>query len=496
MKNKFRKAWVFVAGRRAISLFLCIGLLLTGCTPAASEKRGQEETGLVSVSTSPDLSYEVPVSTPHILADQIGYPALGEKIVIFSEKNLPDTFDVIDAETGKTVFSQKVEKQETDVGYGDFSDWTEEGTYYIQCSTLGRSYDFRIAQDVYDTLFENVIAGFGKRQEKKINVFLPTQAAEEKILQGGWYTDDEGNQDMQTAAEAMMVMLLACELYPSAFNKDAAGEEPEILKHLRRQTEWMQLLQEEKTGGVYGGILVDSDKTPAVYRMEEVDLESSAAFAAALAKFSYVYKKYDQEYAAQCLRASDRAWKYIKNRQNTATEEQQAILFCAAAELYRASGQSTYHLSLKQALDAGAAPGESFWDTFGCLTYLSTRQYVNVECCSKIMKQLMSYAEDISGRAREAAYFVEGNADFTNTDELLWNMVILSMADYVITNHEYATVIKNHQHYFLGRNPRAICLVQDEGCDCPGEAGSSIQDDLKQSAYYLCMLSQMMKEER
>lgn len=487
-----------MVGRRVISFILCMGLLLTGCTPDNHVKQGTAETDFASISTSPDLSYEVPLSTPHILVDQLGYPAAGEKTVIFRGEKLPDIFDVIDAESGKAVCTKTVEKQNSGLGYGDFSEWTAEGTYYIESSTLGRSYDFRIADDVYDALFKDVIACLNKVQEKKINVFLPTEEPEEKILQGGWYTDTEGNQDMQKAEQTMMTILLACELYPASFEKDAAGTEPEILKLLRKQAEWMLSLQEEKTGGVYGGILVDSGKTPFIYQMEEVDLKASAGFAAALAKFSYIYKKYDQKYAAQCLKAADRAWKYIRKQQSVAVEnhaetaELEEILFCAAAELYRASGQSTYHVPLKQALDAGVGPGESFWDTFGCITYLSTRHFVNVELCSKIMKQLLGCAEDISEKARTEPYFTAGNADFTNTDELLWNMVILSMADYVITNHEYATVIENYQHYFLGRNPKAACMVQEEGCDSFLEAKEMIQEDILLNAYYICMLSQMM----
>lgn len=490
-----------MAGRRVISLILCMGLFLTGCTPESSGKQGQTESDFVSISTSPDLSYEVPLSTPHILVDQIGYPASGEKTVIFQGEKLPDTFRVIDAESGEAVCTKNVEKQDKNLGYGDFSEWIGEGTYYIESSTLGRSYDFRIAKDVYGSLFADVIACFNQVQEKKLNVFLPTSEPEEKIIQGGWYTDTEGNQDMHKAAQTMMTVLLAWELYPASFEKSAEAE-PEILQILRKQTEWMLSLQEEQTGGVYGGILADNGETPYSYRMEEVDLKASAGFAAALAKFSYNYKKYDQQYAAQCLKAADRAWKYVSKQQGIPEETHakdnalEEAFFCAAAELYRASGQSAYHVPLKQALDAGVAPGENFWDTFGCITYLSTRHFVNVELCSKVMKQLLEYAEAVSERARTEAYFTEGNADFTNTEELLWNMVILSMADYVITNHEYATVIENYQHYFLGRNPKAVCLVQGEGCDSLLETESVIQEDILLNSYYICMLSQIINREK
>lgn len=494
--------------RRLISLFLCIGLLFSGCVPENMGQAEQVESDLVSMNPTPDLSYEVPVVVPHILVDQVGYSTNGEKTAIFRGDDLPEEFEVVNVESGEVVFSGTIKEKEREnaagesIGYGDFTELTEEGTYYLQSSVFGRSYDFQIGEDVYDLAYSDAITLLSERQEKKINVTIPTEAEEpaEKIIQGGWYTDEAGNQDLKVASEVMMVLLTAYELYPASFEDSATttSNPPRLLAYLKQQTEWMQMLQDETIGGVYGGILVESDKTIPTYRMIEMDLEASACYAAALAKFSYVYKKYDQEYAAQCLKAADRAWKYIDKQQKNTGEDRETApsdtLFSAAAELYRASGQQTYHLPVKQILEEGVNPGESTWATYGTITYLTTRHYVNVDYCGVIMKQLMTYAEDISARARASAYLTEGNVELDNTKELLWNMVILSVADYVITNHEYATVIENHQHYFFGCNSGAVCLVNEEGCDSLGAEGSGIQDDLQMNAYYICMMSQIMKE--
>ena len=34
------------------------------------------------------------------------------------------------------------------------------------------------------------------------------------------------------------------------------------------------------------------------------------------------------------------------------------------------------------------------------------------------------------------------------------------LVDYIITNHEYYTVIENHIHYLLGRNPKGVRAVE------------------------------------
>lgn len=483
-----------------------MGLLFSGCAPEDSGQK-RTDTELVSMNPSPDLSYEVPVSVPHILVDQVGYPSFGEKTAIFTGSTLPETFEVVAAESGEVVFSGKIKEREQEnaageaLGYGDFSDLTESGTYYIRSSILGRSYEFLIAEDVYDGIFEEAVGRLAKTRDKKLNVILPTEDGEtaEKIIQGGWVTDEAGNQDLLLSAEVMMAVLTAYELYPDSFAGEEAAEVPALLANLQRQTEWMLALQDEKSGGVYGGIVAESDTTIPTYRAKEMSEEASACFAAALAKFSYTYKKYDQTYAAQCLKAADRAWKYINRQKNSNDPARKAapdeVLFAAAAELYRASGQQIYHLSVKQSLASGVNPGESVWDTYASVTYLTTRHAVSVTDCEAIMKQLMGCAEEISARARASAYLTEGNAEYTNTKELLWNMVILSVADYVITNHEYATVIENHQHYFLGCNREGICLVQEKGCDSIRPVEQDISKDLQMNAYYICMLSQMMKTE-
>lgn len=497
---------------RCVSLFLCIGLLISGCTTEYNGQINNENAEVLSMNDTPDLSYEVPVSVPHILIDQVGYTTSGRKTAIFRGSELPDEFEVVDSGTGEVVFSGKVKPKERAteagdlIGYADFTELAEEGSYYIRGSIFGRSYDFDIADDVYDEVFTSAIDVLGNTQTKKINVSFSRVQSEqpEKILQGGWITDVFGNQDLKAASEVMMTAMAAYELYTHSFMvKDEAGVEdttqiPQILVYLKQQADWMQLLQDDKTGGVYAGIVVKNNKSVPTYEMAAIDETATASFAATMAKFSYIYKKYDQQYASQCLKAADRAWKYINKQQWADDENRQeapeAIMFSAAVELYRASGWNTYHLYAKKIMETNPTITDTPWATYGSVTYLTTRHAVDRKCCEILMKQLMSCAEDISAGARAGAYLTEGDAELTNTKELLWNMVILSIADYVITNHEYATVIENHLHYFFGCNPGAVCLVQEDGCDSVSEYGAGIQDNIKLNAYHIFMLSQIMND--
>ncbi len=496
---------------RFISLFLCIGMILAGCSPEDFVNVANETADFEGMNETPDLSYEVPVVVPHILIDQVGYTPEGKKTVIFRGEELPDSFEVVDARNGTVVYEGQIKEKEREnsgkdlIGYGDFTELVTEGTYYIQSSVFGRSYDFDIAGNVYDDVFAHGVNHLEEVQNKKINVTLPKGQSEqaEIIIQGGWLTDEAGNQDLKLASEVMLTVLAAYELYPDSFfineADGGAGNPPEILTYLKQQTEWMQQLQDEKSGGVYGGVVADNKGTITTYSMADMDEEAAACFTAALAKFSYVYKKYDQQYAAGCLKAADRAWNYINKQQWTEQENRKEapkeIMFCAATEMYRASGWNSYHLYTRQLLEEGMEIVDSSWATYGAVTYLTTKHYVDKKHCETVMKQLMSGAEEISAKARVSAYQTEGDSEFTNIKELLWNMVILSIADYVITNHEYATVIENHQHYFFGCNPKAMCLVHEDGCDSMSDGEKNIQDDLQLNAYHIFMLSQILNVE-
>ena len=99
---------------------------------------------------------------------------------------MPDSFEIIDEETGETVYNGTVrQKPEADgslMGYGDFTDLTEEGTYYVRGGILGRSYNFALSDAVYDELFPASLALLKRRQEKKINVILSAGTNGSRIL--------------------------------------------------------------------------------------------------------------------------------------------------------------------------------------------------------------------------------------------------------------------------------------------------------------------------
>ncbi|MDE7287168.1 MAG: glycoside hydrolase family 9 protein, partial [Lachnospiraceae bacterium] len=196
--------------------------------------------------------------------------------------------------------------------------------------------------------------------------------------------------------------------------------------------------------------------------VEPADLQAARAFAMVLAKFSYLYQFYDTEYATQCLKAADRAWRYAQL--NEGEEKIDEWKFAAAAELYRAAGKQECHRYISEYLseeDYGEKIDEVLF--LGGVTYISTTQPVKLTLCEDIITLLMSKAEEISEAARDSLFLTGGNEEQDNMKELLLDMMYMTLVNHVISNHEYENIIENHLHYFMGRNKKAISYIDNVG---------------------------------
>lgn len=497
-------------------LFLTLLLLtaLTGCQEELPTKQttGQTEPAVTSMEQEPVLSYEVPVSVPGIVIDRIGYITGSTKIAVFSGQEMPEHFWVMDEKTGKAVYTGTLEEKLYDkitekyYCYGDFSALISPGTYYIEAPVLGRSYSFEVGDEVYISLFGEACKQY---YYNRCGMTLTTQFAGSSahnachtgkaVLQsdtsvtldvsGGWHQDEKGQKNVDSAARTIATLLLAYELYPDAFTDDVGIPEsgngiPDILDEIKYEIDWLLKMQDSQTGAVYGGITVyakdgDSSSKVAEVYVEPASLEACKGFAMALAKFSYLYQNYDTEYATNCLKTADRAWKYVTL--NEKDKEADAEKFAAAAELYRASGQETYHQYLTQYLRSEAYKTQ--WNEtvmVGCVTYLSTKHTVNRGYCENVMNLLMEKAEEISYVAREAVYFAAEKGEQDYCGQMLLEMMNLSVVNRIISNHEYETVIENHLHYFLGRNEAAENHVTDN---------AGIMKQFEQDSKLILMLS-------
>lgn len=492
---------------------ICVGMLvvilssLCGCNMVNTTENKKKaegtnaEAAFLSMEEEAVLEYEIPKSTPHILVNQLAYDTEGTKEVMFFGESLPRTFSLVNANTKESVYTNflvdkgRNEEYDTNIAVGDFSDFTVEGDYYIIADYLGSSYVFSIKSAPYDdvfketcrtyyynrcgiTLTENLAGSNAHNACHTGKSVLRDDITVSLDVTGGWHQDGTGSKDVVAAAATMGDMLLAYEIYPESFKDDTNIPEsyntiPDILDELKYETLWLLKMQDSDTGAVYSAVTVaEGENKSAVSYIESPTTESARAFAFALAKFSFLYQKFDKDYATTCLQAADRAWKYanlneIKELEDSKAadgEELDAWKMAAAAELYRASGVKDYENYLNEFFANPANYKKMDSVLFaGCSTYLNTKQKINKDYCNSIIKVIMESAEEISRQSRISPFMVPADTEQQNNGELLEKMVILSFVDYIITNHEYDMIIENYLHYFLGRNYLSITYLDNVG---------------------------------
>ncbi len=465
-----------------------LSLCLMGCAVGQGGGVQSSENTFTSMEAEPDLSYEVPVDSPNIFVNQLGYITDSTKVAVFYAQELPGTFRVIQKDTGECVFTGYLEEKgdaggtQKCAGYGDFSEVQAPGVYYIEAPIIGRSYSFRIGDDLYDQVFMEACRQY---YYNRCGMTLSSEYAGEMAhnachtgkallredssvsidVSGGWHQDERGSKMVEPAAKSIAMMLLAYELYGDSFTDymgipESENGIPDLLDEIRYEVEWLLKMQDPATGAVYSGVTIyEQGAGRSGAYVEPADLETARAFAMVLAKFSYLYQHYDTAYATECLKAADRAWKYARLNENK-DEKASGWKFAAAAELYRASGQQSCHWYITDYLTE-----EKFEENMdeviflGCVTYISTKQPVKLVLCENISKALMDKGEEISEQARNSVFMTAGNTQ----QEMLLNMMYLTMIDHMISNHEYENMIENHLHYFMGRNEKAICYIDDVG---------------------------------
>lgn len=477
--------------RHVMAIVLCM-VILSGCAgvqPPSAPGDGKEDE-IVSLGLSPEFDYEIPSSLPDIIVDQLGYAADGKKVAVFRGEMLPDTYDLVDAETKEVVYTGNIvqkgynEATQENISSGDFSEFVAEGFYYLQAEIIGRSYPFSITQKPYLSVFD---AALKQYYNSRCGLTLSTELAGESAhnachtktaglmednaaqidVSGGWHIDENGKRDVVQGCHAINSLLLAYELYGEVFTDEVGIPEsgngiPDVMDEVKYEIDWLLKMQDAASGAVYSTVnVIDNSTASYLLYIEPVSMEATIHFAATMAKFSYLYQSYDLNFATQCLKAADRAYRYAGKYLDSVEKED---YFFAAVELYRAAGNYGYRKAADEYLVSIDEPDMEkdsvFW---GCATYLAAKQKVDTNLCEKIITVLLTDVEEISYASKTSKYLAEGNKEQNNNSELLRKMARLAMVNHIITNHEYTLVLENHLHYFLGRNAESICYIDGVG---------------------------------
>lgn len=490
-KIENRKAYKVRILECVLTIF-CVSLV-TGCAVSMPTESTQLEDTGITLEQNQSITYNVPESIPNVLVDQNGYEMKSTKTAIFRGDNLQTSFEVIDADTGETVYTGDIiargidEKTGEYISFGAFSELEKEGTYYIQTAVIGQSYPFVIQENLYIELIPKMEMALSKNRD----------AIEEKrALSGGWYTGMDKSKNVSEGCGVVQNLLLSSEFYPLEMSDDVGIKEsgnqiPDVLDETKYEIDWLQKMQNPKTGGVYEGVTVNG-------KQQAESFVATADFASAMAAFYCNYVNYDKAYARKCLQMAEYAWKYLQGNELSTTERTEEALtaqYNAAAQLFKATNNANYHIYIKNHYDPvfHRQSNEQNRELYGDVAYLTTTQRVDTGICKELMDKWMDKAEKIVEESKKNSYFV---IEDTN-EKMLNEMLCLAIIDHVITNHEYVTVLESHLHYFCGRNTEAVSYIEEYGEVHPtrGDQQPELTKQSRQTATLLFMLGEIITED-
>ena len=389
-------------------LFNCIGITACGATTAET---GHGSYSITSMESTPGINYTLPMLTPNVLVDKYGYATNGEKKAVVKGREQVETFRLIDKETGEAVYQGTVKQSEYNeelglyIGTADFTEYRQEGEFYLECDRVGRSYVFSMKDDHYQELLDTLCEEVSDRC-----------------------------QDRSIGEDEILTLLEACEWYSQVFTDDNGNEIPDLLELI---ADWL-----EKTA--------NNTETPEPENM---------CYVAVMAKFSYLYQKYDVQYATQCLQHASAVYSKL-----SATAGRDAEKFMALTELYRAAGLAAYRkqiLEYKDFFEDNTSYLDETAYLYGSMTYLSTRQPVDVELCTVFMESIRDRGEELAKRSHN---MIDAVSSVNNgTEDLLKRAGELSCANYVLYSYQYTEILEDFLHYLMGRNRDSVSYYPEEG---------------------------------
>ena len=419
--------------RVRLSLLIICSLICTACAntvvveevpPVAVPM--QDTLGMV-----PDFSYAVPEQIPNIFIDSSGYCPEDKKIAFFVGNDLEGSFEVRDAVTDETVYTGSLFKAADKDGKilyaGNFTGVEAEGKYYIKQEQIGDSYEFEVSSSVYEKEF--LVLERLAREYTYTNVSDAVYTLTNMLFLQEMF--DEVGIDTAYVQKMLSTLLNSQDSKSGAFFSEIM-EEPVNVAQAAVPAE---------------GIIAQPDGT--------VSLTTTAQMAGLLAKYSYLYKSTDPAFSMECLRAAQKAYKYMEQyRGNTDTD----AWYFAATELFRATGQYKYRNAIREydAMEAGLKSRTSQnYTVLADFTYLSTAYGTDYNRCAALLDGYMDRAQDISVNATKENMYVHPDVATMSDGDILDDMIILGVVNHVLSGKEYEGIERNYIHYLSGANMEA-----------------------------------------
>ena len=423
-----------------------------------------------------------------------------------------ETFKVINAKTGKEVFSgetsgPKFQKDvDQNVWTADFSAVKKPGTYYLEVPDVGKSTEFEIAKDVYNFAAKTAMRAFylwrcgtAVQGEFKDDVFQYeachlNDAYEDYIGNpgskrdgtGGWHDAGDHGKYVVNAGVTLGVMFYAWDHFQENLGKldfelpETAPGFPEFLKELKWETDWLLKMQYPDGSGKvshkltrtnFSGFIMPHEDDAKRY-FTEWSSAATADFVAIMAMASRYFKSYDAEYAQKCLDAAWVSYRFLQENPEYKRFEQGDFQtggyqtndvddrLWAAAEMWETTGSSECLADFeKRAAEMNFEVDEN-WDwsdvsNLGMFTYtLSERNGKDKNTEAVIHKNIVANADKLVSKAAEDVYDrpLAGRYYWGCNGTVARQVVNLQVANKLKPKHAYIETALDAIDHIFGNN--------------------------------------------
>lgn len=448
---------------------------------------------------------------PPIVTNQVGYKNNSKKTAVFRNADGQSEFSVVNADTKQVVYTGKLSDgisnssaDETNKT-GDFSSVTQSGKYYITCGNLDNSYTFEIGSSVYSNLLDDSVrmlylqrcgtavqdSDFG--HPACHNTMATVYGTNETIdVSGGWHDAGDYGRYIVPAAKAVADLLYAYERNPELYSDsigipESGNGTPDILDEVRYELEWMKKMQ-RADGGVYhkvtcesfpGYVSPENETEPLI--VTPVSTTATADFCASMALAYEFYKSIDPSFAQDCLSRAERAWSFLESNPNLIFSNPEDIVtgeygdksdrderYWAAAQLYRATGNSKY----ETALNSMSAYKGLDWATVGDYGNIAILTADNISKDSSLYSAaknaVISQAEKFVTVSDSSPYGVALTKFDWGSNMTVANAgIILGLAYDITKDGKYLNTANAQLDYLLGTNPVGECFFTGYGTVSP-----------------------------
>ena len=468
----------------------------------------------VSLELVDDSKVDYSASRPYeppIVTNQVGYRCDSRKTAVFRNMGSASQFSVVNAANNQVVYTGQLSSDKTNSSAnetnrtGDFSQVTTPGKYYITCGSLDPSYTFEIGDGVYTNLLDDSVkmlylqrcgtavqdSTFG--HPACHNTMATIYGTNQQIdVSGGWHDAGDYGRYVVPAAKAVADLLYAYQENPSLYGDSIGIPEsgngiPDILDETRYELEWMKKMQRQD-GGVYHkvtcetfpGYVAPQDETKPLI-VTPVSTTATADFCASMALAYEFYKDIDSNFAKDCLDRAERAWSYLEqnpglifsNPSDISTGEygdtsDRDERYWAAAQLYRATGNSKY----ESALSSMSVSKGLDWSTVGDYGNIALLTSDSISSSSSVYTKaknaLLAQADQMASASESSPYGVTLSKYEWGSNMTVANAGIILGTAYRLTNQDkYLDAANAQLDYLLGTNPLGECFFTGYGTVSP-----------------------------